>query len=237
MSWETKLSSRGWARSFAWWGWPIKPRARRWTVPFWLVVSSVPHLKSSSIYALPLYGTSHYILLPISSSFSCQASCVPSKTIHPVCDLVLFMLATQHSGLCCPFETNFWWFQNSTVDERRSSFYKNMLSLAFLKGLECWLSMSHLNELFEIATRSSAPSNLVTFPRQMRGVRSSSFHKMFRQLSSTFEFYWLLTEHVSFGWAFTSYNQVFSCKQFGDFFSTDERCSFFIPPQKILTVV
>jgi len=48
------------------------------------------------------------------------------------------------------------------------------------------------------------------------------------QLSSTFEFYWLMTEHVLFERAFTSYNQVFSCKQFDDLFSTDERCLFFI---------
>ena len=39
-----------------------------------------------------------------------------------------------------------------------------------------------------------------------------------RQLSSTFEFYWVLTDHVSFGWGDTGCNQVFSCKQFGDFF-------------------
>ena len=103
---------------------------------------------------------------------------------------------------------------------------------------------------------------------------------------------WVLIDCVLFEWGDTSYNQVFSCKQFGDFFldrwemfvphpltknpdscqallnfiewwlmmshlneviqvaarslaasnlviffSTDERCSFFIPPQKILTVV
>ncbi len=41
-------------------------------------------------------------------------------------------------------------------------------------------------------------------------------HQKSRQLSSTFEFYWLMTDHVSFEWAFTSYNRVFSCKQFGD---------------------
>ena len=38
-----------------------------------------------------------------------------------------------------------------------------------------------------------------------------------RQLSSTFEFYWVLTDHVSFGWGDTGCNQVFSCKQFVDF--------------------
>ena len=61
-------------------GWPITPRARRGTLPFWLVVSSVPHYKSSSLYALSLYGTNHCFLLPIPSSFPCQASCVDSKT-------------------------------------------------------------------------------------------------------------------------------------------------------------
>ena len=58
----------------------------------------------------------------------------------------------------------FWWFQNSTVDEGCSSFYKRMLSLEFPKGLEWWLIM------------------------------------------------------FFFEWAFTSYNQVISCKQFIDFF-------------------
>ncbi len=33
------------------------------------------------------------------------------------------------------------------------------------------------------------------------------------------------------------YNQVICSKQFGDFFSTDERCSFFILPQKVPTAV
>ena len=36
--------------------------------------------KSSSLYALSLYGTNHCFLLPIPSSFPCQASCVDSKT-------------------------------------------------------------------------------------------------------------------------------------------------------------
>jgi len=70
------------------------------------VESSVPHYESSSLYASSLYGTNHYFLLPISSSFPCQASCVDSKTIHQVYN-VLLMLATQHPGGCCPLETQF----------------------------------------------------------------------------------------------------------------------------------
>jgi len=56
------------------------------------------------------------------------------------------------------------------------------------------------------------------FSRQMRDVCSSSLNKKSRQLSSTFEFYWVMTDHVLFGWGYTSCSQVFSCKQFGDFF-------------------
>jgi len=97
----------------------------------------------------------------------------------------------------------FWWFQNLIVDERRSAFYKTLLSLAFLKGLECWLIMSHLNELLQVTTRSSAPSNLVTFPRQMRVVRSSSFHK---NVPTAVKHFWILLivdwACVSFGWTF-----------------------------------
>ena len=102
---------------------------------------------------------------------------------------VLFMLATQCPGLCCPLETNFWWFQNSTVDERHSS-TQNLLSLDFLKGffLDRW-------EVFVLH-----PSTKI------------------QQLSSTFQVYWVLTDHVSFGWGDAGWNQVFSCNQFGDFF-------------------
>ena len=38
-----------------------------------------------------------------------------------------------------------------------------------------------------------------------------------------------MTGHVLFGWAFSSYNQVFSCKQFGDFF-LDRREVFVLHP-------
>ncbi len=51
-----------------------------------------------------------------------------------------------------------------------------------------------------------------------RGVCSSSLPKQPWQLSSTFEFYWVLIDHILFEWGHTGCNQVFSCKQFGDFF-------------------
>ncbi len=34
---------------------------------------------------------------------------------------------------------------------------------------------------------------------------------------------WVMTDHISFEWAFTSYKQVFSCKQFSEFFSRQLR--------------
>ena len=40
----------------------------------------------------------------------------------------------------------------------------------------------------------------------------------FWQLSSRFECYWMMIDHVLVEWAFTSYNQVFSCKQFRNIF-------------------
>ncbi len=212
------------------------------------------------------------ILLPISSSFPCQASCIDSKIIHQVYSLVLFMLATQCPALCCPLETFFWWFQNSTVDERCLSLHKPRQVSCTFTVTECSLIMSHLNKVIQVAAKSLAASSSLTFSRQMRGVRSSSLHKnpdscqallhllsvdwscsvwmrwyklppglqlqairwLFsrqmtdvcssylnkksRQLSSTFEFHWVLIDDVSFEWGYTSCSQVFSCKQFGDFF-------------------
>ncbi len=128
------------------------------------------------------------------------------------------MLATHCSALCCPLETNFWWFQISTVDERHSSTQK-MLSVDFLKGFECWLIMFWLNELLQVTTSwSLVASNSVTF--FSTDERSSFFMppQKTQQLSSTFESYWVLTDHVSFGWGDAGWNQVICCKQFGDFF-------------------
>jgi len=86
--------------------------------------------------------------------------------------------------------------QNLTVDERRSSFYQKMSSLDFLKGLGCWWIMFCLNEVVQATTRSLAVSNLVTF---FSTDRSSSLHKISRQLSSPFEFsdWWLIMSHLN----------------------------------------
>ena len=57
--------------------------------------------------------------------------------------------------------------------------------------------------------------------QQTRAVRSSSLHKMSRQLSSTFESVLLTADHVLNECDHTTCNQVFSCKQLGDFDLTD----------------
>jgi len=71
----------------------------------------------------------------------------------------------------------------------------------------------------------------------MRGVRSSSLHKKFRQLSSTFEFsdWWLIMSHLNE--VMQAAIRSLAASNSVTFFSTDERCSFFIPPQKIPTAV
>ncbi len=108
--------------------------------------------------------------------------------------------------------------------EIQSSSTKNTDSCqALVEIIHWWLIMFCLNELLQVTTRSSAASNLSTVERC-----SFFIHKMSWQLSSSFEFYLLMTEHVSFEWDFTNYTQVFSCKQFGEFLSTD-KCLFFIP--------
>ena len=76
---------------------------------------------------------------------------------------VLFLLATQCPGVCCPLETiflvilkfNCWWETFIPLQK--------MLSLDFLKGLEWWLMMSHLDEVIQVATSSSAVGKLVIF--------------------------------------------------------------------------
>ena len=48
----------------------------------------------------------------------------------------------------------------------------------------------------------------------------------------------VMTDDVSFEWGYASYSQVFSCKQFGDFFLDRWKvCLFFILPQKVPTAV
>ncbi len=166
------------------------------------------------------------ILLPISSSFPCQASCIDSKIIHQVYSLVLFMLATQCPALCCPLETFFWWFQNSTVDERCLSLHKPRQVSCTFTVTECSLIMSHLNKVIQVAAKSLAASSSLTFSRQMRGVRSSSLHKSPDSCQA-------LLHLLSVDWSCSvwmrwyKYHQVFSCKQFGDFFL--DRWQMFVP--------
>ena len=215
---DTKLSSRGWARSFTWRAWPSKPRARRGTLPFWLVVSSVPHYKSSSIYALSLYGTNHYFLLPISSSSPCQASCVDSKTIHQVYNLVIFMAGhAVPSTLLSSWDNFFGDFKIQMLMRDVHPSTKNCWALKSWKVLSLDWSCSVWMRWYKLQPSLWLQAIRWLFSRQMRDVCSSSLNKNSRQLSSTCEFYWVMTDDVSFEWGYTSCSQVFSCKQFGDF--------------------
>ncbi len=113
-----------------------------------------------------------------------------------------------------------------------------MLSLEFLKGLRVLIDHVSFGWGDTSNTRSLAASQFGDFFLDRWEV--FILHPSTKNPGSclaVFAFYRLMTDHVLFERAFTGYNQVFSCKQFGDFFSTDERCSFFIPPQKIPTAV
>ncbi len=77
---------------------------------------------------------------------------------------VLFLLATQCPGVCCPLETIF------LVILKFNCWWETFIPLQ--KNVEPWLP----------------------------------------------ERSWVMTDDVSFGWDHTSCSQVFSCKQFGDFF-------------------
>ena len=163
---------------------------------------------------------------------------------------------------------------------RSSSLHKKpwQLSSTF-NFIYWWLIMSHLNELLQVTTRSLAASSSLIFfstderccsffkppQKSLTAVKhfwilwlmtydvsfewsGTSYNQVLscsqfgdflldgwevfilhpstkkpRQLSSTFEFYLLMTDHVSFGWGGTGCCQVFSCKQFSVFFSTDEQ--------------
>ncbi len=61
----------------------------------------------------------------------------------------------------------------------------------------------------------------------MRGICSSSLHKKLPTAVKHFKIYWVMTDHVSFEWGYTSCSQVFSCKQFGDF--SLDRWEMFVP--------
>ena len=118
--------------------------------------------------------------------------------------------------------TSFWWFQNSTVDERRASTQK-LLSLDFLKAFECWLIMFWLNELLQVTTRSLVASNSVTFSRQMRGLCSSPLHKKPNSCRAILNFIecWLIMSHLSELLQVTT--RSLAASNFVTFFSTNER--------------
>ncbi len=88
------------------------------------------------------------------------------------------------------------------TDERCSFFIhkKNPDSCqAHLNFIDWWLIMSHLNELLQVTTRSSAVSNSVTFSWQMRGARSSSTKKNPDSCQAHLNFigWWLSMSHLN----------------------------------------
>ncbi len=70
---------------------------------------------------------------------------------------------------------------------------------AHLNFIDWWLIMSHLNELLQVTTRSSAVSNSVTFSWQMRGARSSSTKKNPDSCQAHLNFigWWLSMSHLN----------------------------------------
>ncbi len=104
---------------------------------------------------------------------------------------------------------------------------------ALLNSIDWWLIMSHLNEVIQVAARSLAVSNSVTFFSTDERCLFFSPPQKIPTAVKHFWIHWVMTDHVLFEWGHTIYYQVLSCKQFGDFFSTDQRCSFFILPQKL----
>ncbi len=257
-------------------GWPIKPRARRGILPFWLVVSSVFQTTKAVLYMRYLYMEQIIV-------FYCQyraASHAKQAVLIP--KPVLFLLATQCPGVCCPLETiflvmlkfNCWWETfiplPKTVEpwlperswvltddvsfgwdytscsqvfscKQFGDFFLDRWEMfvlhpstknpdscqALLNCIEWWLSCFVWMRLHKLQPGLQLQAIRWLFSRQMRDVCSSILNKKSRQLSSTFEFYWVMTDDVSFEWGYTSCSQVFSCKQFGDFFL--DRWEMFAP--------
>ncbi len=186
-----------------------------WACLIWMSFSKLqPGLQLQVIWWLSLDRWEVFVLHPSTKCFdSCQA----------LLNFIDCWLSMSHLDellrvtIRCSAVSNSVTFSRQMRDVRSSSLHNKVLTAVwhFLHFIDWWLIMICLNSLLQVTTRSSAASNSLTFSWQMRGAHSSSTKKP-RQLSSTFEFYWLMTDHVSFEWAFTSYNQVFSCKQFGD---------------------
>ncbi len=89
---------------------------------------------------------------------------------------------------------------------------------ALLNFIEWWLVMFCLEEVMQVAARSSAVGNSVTF--FSTDERCSFFIPPQKNPTAVKHFwiFWLMTSHVLLEWAFTFYDQVLSCKHFGDFF-------------------
>ena len=98
-----------------------------------------------------------------------------------------------------------------------------------------WLIMLCLNKVVQVAARSSAASNFGDV--FSTDERSSSLNT---KIPTAVKHFWILltADHVVTECDYTSCSQVFSCKQFDDFFLNRwEVCSSFILPQKVPTAV
>ena len=162
------------------------------------------------------------------------------------------VLIQTHSSSGCPRSARdfvgvlrlfFLWFQNSTVDEGCSSFYENLPNLEFSKGLEWWLIISHLNELLQVTSRCSAASSSVNFSQWIFLstvercpflIPSHNSCQAFLNLITDDWLWFLLTADyvLSECGLYEMQPGLFSCKQLGDFFSTDVRSAH----KKVLTV-
>ena len=182
-------------------------------MPCWLVVSSVPHYKSSSLYALSLYGTNCKMLLLISSSLPCQASCVDSIT------------RLVHSGravprLCWTLETFFGEFQNAAVDERCSSSHKNFDYPWVLETSWVMTGLVSLNELLQFNQVFSCKQFGDFFLDRWEFV-PHPFARNPDSCQAFFVIYWLIMACLNKVVQVAA--RSFSCKQFGEVLSTDER--------------
>ncbi len=113
-----------------------------------------------------------------------------------------------------------------------------MLSLDFLEGLEWWLMMSHLDEVIQVATSSSAVGNLVIFfldRWEMFVLHPSTKILDSCQALLNFIDWWLVMFCLDELFQVTTRSSAVSNSV--TFSLTEERCSFFIPPQNFPTAV
>ncbi len=113
-----------------------------------------------------------------------------------------------------------------------------MLSLDFLEGLEWWLMMSHLDEVIQVATSSSAVGKLVIFfldRWEMFVLHPSTKILDSCQALLNFIDWWLVMFCLDELFQVTTRSSAVSNSV--TFSLTEERCSFFIPPQNFPTAV